>query len=218
MKLLSSLCLLVAVACQAASYYGMYSLGWLGSAWRYLNFFTLDPVLFLSVVGLVGATIASLVLRSHIAWCVTMLAAFFVSLCVQLYVLPPPVRMVIYGVRNHVLQVSSPDDLRRFARDFHEAIPYQAIAHGSVESLSDNQAAAYRKMQESYPFMKWTLDAGDGPSIFERDSRVNVEWGGSTAGHWGFSITVDGAQNRPNKGPRSEILPVSDDIYFYRAE
>jgi hypothetical protein len=218
MKIFSTLCLLLAVACQAAGYYGMYSVGWLGNAWRYLNFFTLDPILFMAVVALTGAYFVSLFLRSSTTWCASMLCTFIVALCLQLYVLPPPVRMVMYGLRDHVLQVSSVEDLRHFARDFHQAIPYLAISHGAVESLDENQAAAYRRLQGTYSFMKWSLDPGEGPSIFERNGRMNVEWGGSTAGHWGFSITIDGARNESDKGVRAEILRVSDDIFFYRVE
>ena len=73
-------------------------------------------------------------------------------------------------------------------------------------------------MQQTYPFMNWSLEAGEGPSIFERNNRMNVEWGGHTAGHWGFSVTLDGSKNESDKGVRAEILPVSDDIFFYRDE
>ena len=218
MKILSSLCLVLAVACQAAGYFGMYSLGWLGSAWRYLNFFTLDPFLFLAVAALVVVYAVSLLVRSHTVWCGAMLGGFVVSLCLQLYVLPPPVDMILYGVRDHVLQVSSLDEMRQFARDFHREIPYMAIIRGVVESLDDEQASAYHKLQRTYPFMKWSLEPGEGPSIYERDDRMNVEWGGPAEGHWGFSITLDGKKNESDKGPRAEILRVSDDIFFYRVE
>jgi hypothetical protein len=67
MKLLSSICLALAVACQTASYFGMYSLGGLGNAWRYFNFFTLDPILFMAVVALVVVCAVSLFLRSNTA-------------------------------------------------------------------------------------------------------------------------------------------------------
>jgi len=218
MKILSFFCLLLAVACQAAGYFGMYSLGWVGNAWRSLNFFTLDPILFLAVAALIGIYFVSLFLRSHTTWCGAMLCAFVVSLCLQLYVLPAPVHLIIYGIRAHVLQASSLDDLRRFARDFHQAIPYMAVPHGAVESLDDTQVSAYRRMQGTYPFMKWSLEPGEGPSIYERDDRMNVEWGGPAEGHWGFSVTLDGKKNESDKGPRAEILRVSDDIFFYRVE
>jgi len=196
----------------------MYSLGGLGNAWRYFNFFTLDPILFMAVVALVVVCAVSLFLRSNTAWCGAMLCGFVVSLCLQLYVLPPPVHMIIYGARDHVLQVASPDDLRRFARDFHQAIPYTAVSHGAVGSLDDEQAASYHRLQAAYPFMKWALEPGEGPSIYERDDRMNVEWGGPAEGHWGFSVTLDGKKNESDKGPRAEILRVSDDIFFYRVE
>lgn len=218
MKILSSLCLLLAVACQAAGYYGMYSMGWLGSAWRYLNFFTLDPVLFLAVVALVGICLVSLFQRNQTVWSAAMLGGFVASMCVQLYVLPHPVRLVIYGLRNHVMQECSLDELRRFAREIHRDIPGVTVAHGAASYLAENQAAAYRKLQETYPFLNWDLDPGDGPSVYERGDRINVDWGGPAAGHWGFSVTFDGEKNESDKGPHAEILRMSDDIYFYRGD
>jgi hypothetical protein len=218
MKILSSLCLAVAIACQAAGYYGMYSMGRLGSAWVYLNFFTLDPILFLAVVALVGICLVSLFRRSDTVWSAAMLCGFIASMGLQLYVLPHPRSLVIYGLRNHVMQVCAPDDLRHFARDIHRDIPGITLSNGAADSLSENQAAAYRKLRETYPFLQWDLGPTGGPTIYERGDAINIDWGGPAVGHWGFSVTFDGAKNGSDKGPRAEILRVSDDIYFYHGE
>lgn len=216
MKSLSTLCLLIAVASLAAGSYGMYSLGGLGDIWRYFNSFYLGPVIFLAVVVMVACSIISLFQRGGRGWCAAMLSLFFIALAVQLYAMPSPNAMIVRGIHDRVLRANPPDELRHFARDFHQAIPYLAINRGMTQALDEKQSVAYAKMKLAYPFMTWSLEPGEGPSIYERDNRINVEWGGAAAGKWGFSVTLDGTKNESDKGPAAELLPISDDIFFYR--
>jgi hypothetical protein len=70
-----------------------------------------------------------------------------------------------------------------------------------------------------YPFMHW-LDNGDqlrGPSLlnYGEEGTVDFEWGFENRGHWGCSISVDGAKNDTIPFPHANILRASDDIYFY---
>ncbi len=180
MKLFSTICLLLAVACQAGQYYGAYSEG---------------------------------ALR---VWCTTMLVLFIASLTIQLYVLPPPRDLIVLGLRDRLLKVCPPDDLRRFARQVRTDLPLIGLSHGILPDLKPDEAAKYQKLVDTYPFMKWGLEQGDGPSLYDLDGKIEVNWGGPADGHWGFTVAADGQKLPPDREAAVQIIRLADDLYFFR--
>jgi hypothetical protein len=220
MKILSSLCLLLIIVCQIGSYPFAYSMGWLGrSMWEFFNPFITGPLILVSFLVLVITWIASLWAPKTRLWTTTMFLGFLVLAGLDWYrVLPPPGSAVVYGIRNHVMQACTLDDLRHFTHDVHRDIPNIDVFHGDASALVGDRAEAYRKLQGHYPFLNWGLGQGDGPLIQERDGALNVEWGGALPGHWGFSVTVDGGKNESETDSDTQVLRMSDDIYFYHGD
>ena len=220
LKGLSLAGLLVLIGFYLAEYLGFYSMGWVdGSFQLYVNPFTEIPVLVVCLPLLLGTWSASFVLGRNRLWTTAMVASLagFIGLK---FVLPPSGCTTVYGNRDHVMKVATLEDLRHFTRDVHRDIPDINVFHGDFSGLSGKQAEVYRKLQDAYPFMKWSLGGRgrDGPSVYERDGVLNVDWGGALPGHWGFSVAVDGGENVPYPDPDTRSLLMSNDIYFYHGD
>jgi len=106
------------------------------------------------------------------------------------------------------------DDLRHFARDTSQVLQDEYLDHGDAMFFSADKLAAYSKLKQKYAFLNWTGDGSHGPSVYNRDGAVSIDWGGPF-GHWGFSVAVDGGKNDPAPDPEFFVIRVSDDIYFY---
>jgi len=139
-------------------------------------------------------------------------------IALQVYVLPRPDSLVIYGIRDHVMKVCTLEELRQFASQVHQNLPNTGIEHGDSSALIGQQAVAYQKLKETYPFLKWGLNIWDGPSVHDWGNTVGVEWGGPWLGHRGFCVSINGQKNDPDYNPKPRILRMSNDIYFYHGE
>ncbi len=107
-------------------------------------------------------------------------------------------------------------NLRRFARDI-DKLP-RVVGDNSQKTAKGYYSEDLAKigLTEKYPFLTW-LKAGskyEGPShIYEENDVVDVRWGGTLSGYWGFSVAVDG-RKIVSSNKSDQILRVSDDIYF----
>jgi hypothetical protein len=158
--------------------------------------------------------IASMILRKHRFWTTAMLIGLLTLIGLQLTIMPPSHHLIVYSMKNRMMRDYSLDDLRHFARDFDQ-----------LPRLPDNEPGptkAFRGwdldktgLKVKYPFLSWVKGPGfEGPSfIIERDGVVNARWGSALAGHWGFSVAVNGARANPSSSD-VKILRVSDDIFF----
>ena len=216
MKIVSSLSLLFIIANQVGSYGCFYFMGRLeGSFWEFFNPFITAPsdLILLLILGVVW--IVSLCIRKNRLWTtVTLLSG--IAVIALLFVLPAPGSLVVYGIRNRVMEQFSIDDLRHFARDVHEKRPNIDITENDP-SIKE-QGADYDKLEQQYSFMKWGIGGKGNPYIIDRDGLLTVEWGGALPGHWGFSVRMDGGKNSPDPEPLTHVLRASEDIYFYHGE
>ena len=220
MKLISLVCLVLVLVWQLARYPLFYWQGYdvNSNCLAYdLCIALFSPILFL--VALL-TLLASLIRKKHRLWTTCTVLALVGFVALDLKVLPRRAPLVIYGLRDRMLRDYSLDDLRHFARDFHQNLPNVGINHGDISALSENQKKGYSELQEKYPFMKWEIGGrnGAGPSIVEYGNGIlYFDWGGPMAGHWGFSVSINGQKNDPaaRADPGSFILPQSKDIYFY---
>jgi len=170
-------------------------------------------LLVLLLPALLIAWIISLFRKKHRLWTTAMLAGLLALIGFQLIVLHPS-KLIIYGMRNRMMRDYSLDDLRRFARDI-DQLPRPPNDHyGSTKGFTMEDLDK-TELKVKYPFLSWGKGPGfEGPSfITESDGLVNVRWGGALAGHWGFSVVVNGGKANPSLLD-AKILRVSDDIFF----
>ena len=130
--------------------------------------------------------------------------------------------LIAQGLRDRVMHELSLDDLRRFAKEVHQARllhDQDLVSQADTTGLDPEQRYALGQLVTKYPFMHWLFDDDQwyGAALLDhgQDGVVDFQWGGGNRGHWGCSISIDGAKNEPLTGPPPKILRVSDDIYFF---
>ena len=165
--------------------------------------------------------IVSFFQKQRSMWPLYSLIAFWPLVMLTQTILGPDDSQVLRGLRDRVMHDYTLDDLRQFARDVNQSGILKNgrwINHGDTSGLSESEKVTYGALKQKYAFMHW-LDDGrglTGPSILNQgdDDIVNFEWGGALMGHWGCSISVNGAKNDPYPAT-FPVIRVSDDIYFF---
>ena len=223
MKKLSLLSSILFLLLLVGLYAAFYNLGWVTNGGWAVSYWIFGlPVLFLLLLTSLVTWICSLLKRKDRIWTTgtLLLTGLLFQLPNVLHV--STVQMLLHGLVNHVTHDYTLNDLRHFARDMHNAIGDNYISHGSLSDLNAQQAEDYKKLQVIYPLTTWSMTAGEGPSIGERFGIMTVDWGGALSGHWGFSVALDGKHIDPPSIPqnsiRTQIVRVSDDIYFFYGE
>jgi len=130
--------------------------------------------------------------------------------------------LIAQGLRDRVTRDVPLDDLRHFAKEVNDAgfLKEEDLVNPlDISPLTKQQKDLFAGLVAKYPFMHW-LDDGQqlrGPSLLNcgHDEVVDFEWTVENRGHWGCSISIDGAKNEINSFPDAIILRASDDIYFY---
>jgi hypothetical protein len=134
----------------------------------------------------------------------------------------PAGELIAQGLRDRVMRDVTLDELRHFAKEVNDAgfLKVEDLVNPlDISPLTSQQRDGFAKLGAKYPFMHW-LDDGDqlrGPSLLNcgQDDVVEFEWAVKNRGHWGCSISIDGAKSETIPFPDAKILRVSDDIYFY---
>jgi hypothetical protein len=203
------------IACWAAQYPLYYDLGY-----HEQSNYPLGYSGFLEVVGaisfpvLVITWVASLIRRKHRFWTTAMMIGLLILMGL-VRIMPPPSRMVVYGLRDRLVHDNSLDEIRRFAQDFDKLPPsnddHLGTNTGTKQFMREDLARTGLKEQYSFLNRVKTTDF-DGPSyVHEEDGVVDVRWGSAYAGHWGFSVSVKGGKLDLSSEPGTP-LRLSDDI------
>lgn len=175
------------------------------------------------IFGLVGLIVIPLLM---ITWIVTMIQKknclwitvmliWLLAMAGLACIIPNANELVIYGMRNRIRRDYGLDVLRHFARDF-DQLPRLPTNLPGTGKIYMNLDLAMTGLQKKYSFLTWMKEPGgfSGPSVVdEADGVVDVAWGGAIAGHWGFSVGING-KKIGHEGSHTYILRMSDDIYF----
>jgi len=217
MKILSSICFAAIIIFQLRNYLWFYMMGrFERSIWA------CNPILVLTVIGLsllilLGTWVVSLFLRKNRLW-TTVVFLCAIAFTGPLWMLLPPGSLVVYGLRNHIMELWTLDDLRRFTHEVEQEMPGIIVHENESDYVIKRRGDAYDKLREKYSFMKWGIGGKGNPNISERDDALNVMWGGALFGSLGFSISIWGKRIDPHPDPETKVLRMSDDIYFYYGE
>jgi hypothetical protein len=216
MKGLSLGALLVMVACYLAALAGCYFQGALRPIGYILNDpFITGPILLGAFLVLIATWLFAIIRRRNGWWALGTFIGFAAFVAADS--LAPPDCMIIFGIRDHVMQVATLADLRRFAQSV-DGNQFE-VWKGGLSAMSQEKQDAYRSLQRDYPFLNWGLGGGGSDvSVSDVDGVVKVEWGGALDGHWGFCISVDGGKKEPEPRPYFTVLPMSRDICFFTEE
>jgi len=210
---------------------------WLGYSESKMAFAATDPILGLLVeIGLFACLFCLVMFslsrkpRSWLPlgslfafWPIVILTFVLTKTCFGL-----PGSLIAHGLRDRVMHDYTLEDLRHFARDVSQGISFKSstgfgkwINHGDTSELTETEKRLYAQLKEKYSFLHWMDNekGSGGPSILNQgdDGIVNFEWGGPL-GHWGCSVSINGAKNEPVPDPDTTIFRVSDDIYFYSGD
>ncbi|HXB58404.1 MAG TPA: hypothetical protein VNU95_02510 [Candidatus Acidoferrales bacterium] len=135
-----------------------------------------------------------------------------------LHLISPPADMIIYGMRERLLRDYNEETLRNLAHDFNRLPVLPDNPTGRKIYLNRNLAQT--DLPSKYSFLEWISRPGSsGPAyISERNDVVDVRWGGSLTGHWGFSVAVNGVKIDPPTGASIKSIRISNDIYLIIGE
>jgi hypothetical protein len=216
-KIISTTCLVFLVAILVVNYSANYSMGFEESSFSILA----DPVMmgipWLLIATFLILTWVSSLIRRKCYWWTTAMATGLVVLMAIEHFAPGARGLIVYGLRDRVMQDYGLDGLRRFARDVNQNGLLRdggGVSHGDISQLSDSEKTAYEELEQKYTFLHW-MSGSTSILNYQDNNVVNFEWGGALSGHWGCSITIDGQKNESEIESGSMIVPVSDDIYFY---
>ena len=199
--------------CLASRYALNYWLGYheqsyLPLAWQLL----LVLISFVVFLYLLFIWIISLVRKNQRLWTTGMIVIVFILMGLG-WVLPPR-DMIIYGLRERLLQDYTLEELRSFAKDIDQALPQSHQISRNTKIL-DREDLTKNGLKEKYSFLSWMKVAhSDGPAyVSEKGGVVNVRWGSSFLGRWGFSVAVNGGKLDLPSESYSKALRLSDDIF-----
>jgi hypothetical protein len=214
-KLISCFCFLWIFLDFVSPYPAYYLAGYFVSTKPLGYSFILFLLLPVPLVSLVGIWIISAIRRKDWLWATGAILGVAALFGLR-SIVPAPDNLAIRGLRDRIMRDYTLEDLRRFARDIDKQVHDVSLVDGFVNELPADQAATIKALRVKYPFMYWTKEGQFtfGPSIFENDGVVDMDWGGALPGHWGVSISAHGEKNTPAPA-HMPFIPVSDDIYFY---
>lgn len=178
------------------------------------------PLVWQLLLGLIGFVVAlyllfiwiiSLVRRNQRLWTTGMLVVLLVLVGIE-WILPPR-DMITYGLRDRLARDYSLEELRRFTKDIDQTLPQSYQIPGGSKTFNGEDLAK-TGLKEKYPFLSWIKEThSEGPAyVSEKGGVVNVRWGSSFLGRWGFSVAVNAGKLDLPSEPGTKALRLSDDI------
>ena len=228
MKIVAVVWLVLAAFLVVVNHAGNYLLGYLETPAALAitdRFFGLLAEFVLFLLFIIPALISELAQKGRL-WSFIGLLGFWPVVIVTFLLLQtfakPPGDLMVQGLRDRVMRDFSLDDLRQFAKQVRdgEFLKDEDLVNPlNLSGLTFQQKQLFAQLIAKYPFMRWMDDGDklDGPCLlnYGQEGVVEFEWGIENRGHWGCSISIDGAKNEGIPVPDAKIIRVSDDIYFY---